>query len=178
MHLEVCASSGSAQQSVMKWPATYTWYFPLGMQLPPALQSLVSFHLGCSYARNNSKKRKWKMEQVTKFSEWKQTHVWMEPSKTSQTKWERHHNTFTPSLHLVPFCQLAMTPKKNSLSLFTVTKWTWYSVLLTPQLSTWRQFIYLPRSTVNQALYGSVGSICITIVQSYIYRKQVVFFPV
>ena len=30
----------------------------------------------------------------------------MEPSKTSQTRWERHHNTFTPSLHLVPFCQL------------------------------------------------------------------------
>ena len=159
--------------------------------LPPTPDT---FHLGCSYHLHSShwflstwdavmletiqKKRKWKMEQVTKFSEWKQTHVWMEPSKTSQTKWERHHNTFTPSLHLVPFCQLAMTPKKNSLSLFTVTKWTWYSVLLTPQLSTWRQFIYLPRSTVNQALYGSVGSICITIVQSYIYRKQVVFFPV
>ena len=30
----------------------------------------------------------------------------MEPSKTSQTRWERHHNTFIPSLHLVPFCQL------------------------------------------------------------------------
>ena len=40
-HLEVCASSGSAQQSVigrMKWPATYTRYFALGMQLPPTLQ--------------------------------------------------------------------------------------------------------------------------------------------
>ena len=32
--------------------------------------------------------------------------VGIEPSKTSQTRWERHHNTFTPSLHLVPFCQL------------------------------------------------------------------------
>ena len=33
MHLEVCASSGSAQWPVigrMKWPATYTWYFALG----------------------------------------------------------------------------------------------------------------------------------------------------
>ena len=30
----------------------------------------------------------------------------MEPSNTSQTRWERHHNTFKPSLHLVPFCQL------------------------------------------------------------------------
>ena len=33
----------------------------------------------------------------------------MEPSKTSPTRWERHHNTFTPSLHLVPFCQLCTT---------------------------------------------------------------------
>ena len=24
----------------------------------------------------------------------------------NQTRWEWHHNTFTPSLHLVPFCQL------------------------------------------------------------------------
>ena len=27
----------------------------------------------------------------------------MEPSKTRQTRWEWQHNTFTPSLHLVPF---------------------------------------------------------------------------
>ena len=33
-------------------------------------------------------------------------HVGMEPSKTNQTRWEQHHNNFTPSLHLVPFCQL------------------------------------------------------------------------
>jgi len=43
-----------------------------------------------------------------KFSEWKQAHLGMELSKTSQTRWEWHHNTFTPSLHLVPFCQLPM----------------------------------------------------------------------
>ena len=30
----------------------------------------------------------------------------MEPSKTNPTRWEWHHNNFTPSLHLVPFCQL------------------------------------------------------------------------
>ena len=30
-----------------KWPATYTQYFPLGMRLPPGLQSPFSFHLGC-----------------------------------------------------------------------------------------------------------------------------------
>ena len=40
-----------------------------------------------------------------KFAERKQAHVGMKPSKTSQTRWERHHNSFTPSLHLVPFCQ-------------------------------------------------------------------------
>ena len=30
-----------------------------------------------------------------KISKWKQAHVGMEPSKT---RWERHHNTFTPSI--------------------------------------------------------------------------------
>ena len=36
-HLEACASIGSAEHSVMgrtKWPANYTRYFALGMQLP------------------------------------------------------------------------------------------------------------------------------------------------
>ena len=45
-------------------------------------------------------------ESQKKFSELKQVHVAMEPSKTKQTRWEWHHNTFTPFLHLVPFCQL------------------------------------------------------------------------
>jgi len=40
----------------MKWAATYTRYLALGMQLPPALQSLFSFHLGCGYARKKEKK--------------------------------------------------------------------------------------------------------------------------
>ena len=31
-------------------------------------------------------------------------HVGMEASKTNQTSLEGHHNTFTPFLHLVPFC--------------------------------------------------------------------------
>ena len=61
-------------------------------------------------SKNNSKKKKHK--QVTKkFSKGKQAHVGMERSKTSRTRWERHHNTFTPSLHLVPFCQLCTTKK-------------------------------------------------------------------
>ena len=47
------------------------------------------------------------MARVTKgFSKGKQAHVEMETSKTSQTRCERHHNTFTPFLNLVPFCQL------------------------------------------------------------------------
>jgi len=39
-------------------------------------------------------------------------HVGMEASKTNQTRWKWHHNTFTPSLHLVPFCQLC-TPQNS-----------------------------------------------------------------
>ena len=39
-------------------------------------------------------------------TEWKQAPVGMEPLKNNQTRWEQHHDTFTPSLHLVPFCQL------------------------------------------------------------------------
>ena len=42
----------------MKWPATYTRYLALGMQLSPALQSPFSFHLGCGYARKNKQKKK------------------------------------------------------------------------------------------------------------------------
>ena len=34
----------------------------------------------------------------------KQVYVGMKPSKTNQTRWEWHHNTFTPSLHFVKFC--------------------------------------------------------------------------
>ena len=32
----------------------------------------------------------------------------MEPSKTIQTRWEQYHNTFTPSLHLMPFAKYAL----------------------------------------------------------------------
>ena len=55
----------------------------------------------------SKKQRKKQQEQVTKkFSEWKQAHVRIEPSKTSKTRWEQHHNIFT---HLLPFCQLCTT---------------------------------------------------------------------
>ena len=49
-----------------------------------------------------------------KFSKWKQVHVGMEPSKTNQTRWEWHHNTFAPPLHLVPLILPTMHPKKLS----------------------------------------------------------------
>ena len=39
-----------------------------------------------------------------KFSEWKQAHVGMKCSKNSLTRWERHHNTFTPSLRRYVIC--------------------------------------------------------------------------
>ena len=65
---------------------------------------------------------------------WKQVHVGMEASKTNQTRWEWYHNTFTPSLHLVPFCQLCTLQNSlHALSLFIHTEWTRYSALLTPQ---------------------------------------------
>ena len=68
------------------------------------------------------------------FEQKKKAHVGMEPSKTNQTQIRM---TPQPSLHIVPFCQLC-TPQ-NSLhaySLFTPTKWTQYSALLTSQPST------------------------------------------
>ena len=46
------------------------------------------------------------MKVTKKFFKGKQPHVAMEPSKTSRTRLQHHHNTLTPPLHLVPFCQL------------------------------------------------------------------------
>ena len=47
------------------WPASYTRYFALGMQLSPALQSPFSFHLGCGYnARKKKKKKKKVLEKL------------------------------------------------------------------------------------------------------------------
>ena len=47
-------ASGPAITGKMKWPATYTRYSALGMQLSPALKSPFSFHLGCGFARKNN----------------------------------------------------------------------------------------------------------------------------
>ena len=68
-------------------------HLPLGLPCT----SLLSYH---SY--NNTIKHTPKTAgQVTKkFSEWKQAHVGMEIlKKNNQTRWEWHHNTFTPSPH-------------------------------------------------------------------------------
>ena len=48
------------------------------------------------------------MDYIVKFqksfvNENKHNHVGMQPSKTSQTSSQHHHNTFTPSVRLVPF---------------------------------------------------------------------------
>ena len=110
-----------------------TMHLPLG--LPSHLSSLLPF------LKNKTKQQK-KKEQVTKkFSERKQAHVGIEPSKTNQTRWEWHHNTFTPSLHLVQFCQLCT--QNSLLALWPIhTHYkglhdyapTRHSALLTPQL--------------------------------------------
>ena len=52
-------ASGSAERSITgrtKWSATYTRYFALGMQLSPALQSPLSFHLGVVMLEKTTKK--------------------------------------------------------------------------------------------------------------------------
>ena len=54
-----------------------------------------------------------------------QVHKGMEPAKPDGND---HHNTFTPSLHLVPFCQLC-TPQ-TSLHYLAYTKWTRCSAVL------------------------------------------------
>ena len=82
----------------------HTMHLPLG--LPSHVTSLLPF------LKSNTKNKKHQEQVTKKFSEWKQVHVGMEPSKTNQTRWEWHHNNFTPSLHLVPFCQLC-TPKNS-----------------------------------------------------------------
>ena len=110
-----------------------------------------------------------------KFSEGKQVHVGMEASKINQTRCEwtinephlpyktgldvmqshplhrtrfgQYHNTFTPSLHLVPFFQLR-TPQNSlhALSLFHMYWWTWYTQLCSLQSLHIKDDSYLPCS--------------------------------
>ena len=80
------------------------------LQYHPLLcHSMKQIHFGFNYHHQLAPAHKsaeyLDHRQVTKtFCEGKQVHVGMEASKTNQTRWEWHHNTFTPYLHLVPFC--------------------------------------------------------------------------
>ena len=85
-----------------------------------ALQQSVCVIMKYVYVEINAEKRRKKFNRGTsaacllvkqrrshkKFSEWKQVHVGVEPSKSNQTRWEWHHNTFITFLHLMPFSQL------------------------------------------------------------------------
>ena len=51
-----------------KWPATYTRYFALGMQLSPCTPVTVFFPLiGCGYARKKNNKTKIKLRKLKKY---------------------------------------------------------------------------------------------------------------
>ena len=111
-HVLQCKNRGSMTfiEWVMRWqkyrfvPARMAELGPLTLQQTSmsswGFRNRPPFPLKKKINRNKSQK----------FAKCKQAHVGMEPSKTNQTRWERHHNIFTPSLHLVPFCQLCTTP--------------------------------------------------------------------
>ena len=75
-------------------------------------------------------------------------HVGMEPSKA---RWEWHFNTFTPSLHLVWFCQL-YTPQNSlhALSLFTSSACTQNCLLYI------KDNPYLPCSEFHNIYYSNI----------------------
>ena len=59
---------------------------------------LILGHYSCVYIA------KWTINQL-KVEKNLQAHVGMKCSRTNWRRYEWHHNTFTPSLHLVVFCQ-------------------------------------------------------------------------
>ena len=75
--------------------------------------------------------------------------------KTRQTRWERHHNIFIPSLHLVPFCQLCTTQN------CTLNKQTSHPLLLTHHPSC-IQDACLPHSATIQYHYITYTLTCHT----------------
>ena len=85
---------------------------------------------------------------LKKFPEGKQVNVGMEASKPNQTRWEWHHNAFTPSLHLVPFCQLC-TPQ-NSLHALSLFHMHWMNKVLSFGHSTILHIKYDPICHVQQ----------------------------
>ena len=88
----------------------------LTLHLPFGLPShLLSYHSKTTIQKRKKGNRN-KSHKV--FTEGKQAHVGLEPSKSNQSRWEWHHNIYTPSLHLVPFCLLC-TPQ-NSLHVLSL----------------------------------------------------------
>ena len=77
---------------VIDMHSMYTQHFQTLLELKNKLQESVANHVSQNL-ENKSQKR---FPSACRD----------ESSKTSRTRWECHHNTFTPSLHLVPFCQL------------------------------------------------------------------------
>ena len=103
----------------------------------------LGLHLRWNKTKQTTTTKKTKTKQTSnkKVFNWKQAHVGMEPSKTNQTRWEQHHNTFTPSLHLVPFCQ-PCTPQ----TLHTPATPTSQQTTLLPATS------HLPHNTTSNTL--------------------------
>ena len=99
-------------------------FIPSIFPLASPLTSVFSYHFFKQSNRDKSQSVFWA----------KKVHVGMEPSKSRR---ESHHNTFTPSLHLVPFCQLCVHHKTLYMHI-TPTKWMYnytpmrHSPLLTP----------------------------------------------
>ena len=93
---------------VLYYHTLQTIHLPLG--LPSHLSSLLPF-------LTKKKKKKPAGTSHKKVFWMKTSTVGMESSKTNQTRWEWHHNT-SPSLYLVPFCQLCT-------SLYKLSTYTW-----------------------------------------------------
>ena len=97
-------------------------HLPLG---PPShLSSLLPFVKKCQKNGTSHKKIFW-MKTNTRRDETPKIKL------TELRRREWHHNTFTPSLHLVPFCQLCTLQNSiHALSLFTLVFSLCYATLL------------------------------------------------
>ena len=76
-----------------------------------SFHTLQTIYLPLSLSYQSSKQTK--KTQVTKRDLWMKSSTCREGAiKNQPTRWEWHHNTFTPSLHLVSFCRLC-TPQNS-----------------------------------------------------------------
>ena len=81
----------------------------------------------------------------------------MEASEINQTRWEWHHTTFTPSLHLVPFC---CHLHKYALCLLVVVDWC-------PQIS----ICYSSPTVASELCTLHLFSFIISVIASYIVTR-------